>query len=76
MFPLDQVLNALDYILKISLKSYSNKMKSTPRCAIILEERLEELKRREDLERLRVPLIDNNLWPDPKPKRVRYHTRP
>ena len=66
VFPLDQVLNALDYIFKISLKSYSNKMKSTPRCAIILEERLEELKRREDLERLRVPLIDNNLFPHSK----------
>ena len=41
-------------------------MKSTPRCALILEDRLKELKRREDVERLRAPLIENNLFPPSK----------
>ena len=41
-------------------------MKSTPRCALRLTERLEELKRREDLERLRQPIIDHSLFPHGK----------
>ncbi|GMI03488.1 hypothetical protein TrVE_jg11858 [Triparma verrucosa] len=41
-------------------------MKSTPRCALRLTDRLEELKRRENLERLRAPLIEHNLFPHSK----------
>lgn len=41
-------------------------MKSTPRCALRLSDRLEELKRRENLERLRAPLIEHSLFPHGK----------
>lgn len=41
-------------------------MRATPQCSTKLQQYLEELRVKEDLERLRPPLKDNELFPQDK----------